>query len=204
MNGARIVIFDNYDSFTWNLHHYIRSWMQTEVPVILNDAPDWTFAESADLIVLSPGPGLPATSNRLMECIHHFAPQKALLGICLGHQALAEYTGAQLKNLRRVYHGVASPLTDAMPEKKHVFTPFFPMQAGRYHSWAVDENSLDGDWQILQRSHDGEIMAMEHLKFPWLGMQYHPESVMTDQGPDLLKTVVAHLLARKNFENHGA
>lgn len=199
MNLPKVCIFDNYDSFTWNLHHYLEAFLSADVPVIKNDEKDWTKLEDSDILLLSPGPGLPQESGRLMECLASFGPKKALLGVCLGHQALALHTGGQLYNLEQVWHGKMSWTQDAQPHEKHVLQHFCPMEVGRYHSWAVKETSLNSEWQVLQKTRDGVIMAMEHQNFPWMGLQYHPESVLTPSGRQVLSEVLLHLHQRHAF-----
>jgi anthranilate synthase component 2 len=196
MSLPKVGIFDNYDSFTWNVHHYLEAFLEAEVPVIKNDDKDWTKLENCDIIILSPGPGLPQNSGRLMECLATFGPNKALLGICLGHQALALYTGGTLFNLSRVWHGKTSHIQDETPLSPHVLTSFCPMEVGRYHSWAVSTEKLSADWKLLQKTSDGILMAMEHQMFPWMGIQYHPESVLTIQGREALTAMVLHLYQR--------
>jgi anthranilate synthase component 2 len=193
MNLPKVVIFDNYDSFTWNLHHDVEALLGMDVPVIKNDEKDWNVLSASDLIILSPGPGLPETSGRLMECIATFGREKALLGVCLGHQALALHTGGTLFNLPNVWHGKTSVVEDALPEFTHVLQPFCPMTVGRYHSWAVEPTTLPEDWKVLQKTTEQVIMAMEHQVFPWMGVQYHPESILTERGREALLAMLTHL-----------
>jgi anthranilate synthase component II len=177
---SEICVFDNYDSFTYNLVHYLEASFDCAIPVVKNDDADWSALNAARLIVLSPGPGLPETSNRLMECLETYSTQKAILGVCLGHQALGLHTGAKLKRLHKVWHGKKSKL---LRSTNHLMFPKSEMpEVGRYHSWVVDTNTLDSDWKITATCPDKEIMAMWHAHYPWCGVQFHPESVLTDEG----------------------
>jgi anthranilate synthase component 2 len=184
---SRIVVVDNYDSFTYNLVHYFEELSGEKIAVIRNDQVYSGFTSEYDCFVLSPGPGLPEELDQLIalsgDLLEH---GKKVLGVCLGHQALAMATGARLKNLEEVHHGVShrvhqlgkSSLFESLPGQFSV---------GRYHSWVVDEPSLSTDWIITCRDEAGEIMAMEHRDRPAYGIQFHPESVLTPEGKKIIQ-----------------
>lgn len=181
----RILIVDNYDSFTYNLAHLIEKVIHQKVDVVLNDKLDFSQIECYDGIVLSPGPGIPEEAGLLLPFIKSFAPQKKILGVCLGHQAIAESFGAKLKNLDSVYHGVQteihildnSGLFKGLSKVEHV---------GRYHSWVVDPDSLSDQLKVTATDSDGNIMAFKHIKYQVEGIQFHPESIMTASGEKIM------------------
>jgi len=189
---SEICIFDNYDSFTYNLVHYLEARFGCSIPVIKNDALDWTALEAAKLIILSPGPGLPQTSNRLMECLAAFSGEKAILGVCLGHQALGLHSGAELKRLQRVWHGKKTTLVISGPH--FMFPHEKAPEVGRYHSWVVRNDTIGNDWDVTAYCPEGEIMAMWHKTKPWCGVQFHPESVLTQDGYFYLSLWCSYLL----------
>lgn len=183
----RILIVDNYDSFTYNLVHAVEAVLDQEVEVkrvdeiLLEDLP------SFDTIVFSPGPGLPSESPNLIPLISEaMRLNKRILGVCLGMQALAVADGGALKNLKLVRHGVSMPLVFSK-EKSLLFQKCgSDIEVGRYHSWVIDERSLGPHWKITSRDTDGEIMSMEHSEKPFFGIQFHPESVLTPEGRKIL------------------
>jgi anthranilate synthase component 2 len=186
----RILLLDNYDSFTWNLHHVLEP--LGAVTVKRNDGISVDEAASFDRIVLSPGPGLPSEAGILPELVRRLMPTHPILGICLGMQAIAEACGGSLYNQARVKHGVAVP---CMPE--HPTDPFFtgievPFEVGLYHSWAVDEGSLPKELRVTARSAEGVIMALRHNRFPTCGVQFHPESVLTPSGARMIRNWAKH------------
>jgi len=183
----KLLVFDNYDSFTYNLVHLAEKILHHKVDVCYNDAITIDEIRKYDKIILSPGPGLPVQSGILLEVIREFASQKSILGVCLGHQAIAEVFGANLHNLPMVYHGVASvikitdrdePLFQGLDEN---------IEVGRYHSWAVFPESMPDCLKVTAVDKDGCIMALRHLEYDVRAVQFHPESVMTPSGEKMLK-----------------
>jgi anthranilate synthase/aminodeoxychorismate synthase-like glutamine amidotransferase len=178
-----ILIIDNYDSFTYNLVQYVKeSHLAEKVTVLRNDAFELAELAIYDAFILSPGPGLPEESGLLLEVIKTYANQKPMLGICLGHQAIAEAFGGKLKQLEKVYHGVATAVS-------HSGNPVFAGQAssfmvGRYHSWVVED--LGSDLEVTAVDEQDAIMACEHKSLPIYGLQFHPESVLTPEGRGLM------------------
>lgn len=184
----KIVIIDNYDSFTYNLSHLLKV-LGAEVYVVRNDKFELKDLEQYDKIVLSPGPGIPSEAGLLLDVIRTYAGRKPILGVCLGHQAIGEVFGASLENLKEVYHGVQTEGTqlgndyifEGLPER---------VMMGRYHSWVVAKDSVPECLEVTAMSDDGEIMAMRHRKYDIHGIQFHPESVLTPEG----KTIVGNFL----------
>lgn len=184
----KIVIIDNYDSFTYNLSHLLKE-LGADVTVVRNDKFELKDLEQYDKIVLSPGPGIPSEAGLLLEVILTYAGRKPILGVCLGHQAIGEVFGASLENLKEVYHGVQTEGTqmgndyifDGLPER---------VMMGRYHSWVVAKDSVPECLEVTAMSDDGEIMAMRHRQYDIHGIQFHPESVLTPEG----KTIVGNFL----------
>ncbi len=183
----RILIVDNYDSFTFNLVHAIEAVLGQEVEVkrvneiLLEDLPNF------DILVFSPGPGLPSESPNLIPLITEaMRLNRRILGVCLGMQALAVADGGGLKNLERVHHGVSMPMV-LSEEKSQLFQNCgFTIEVGRYHSWVIEESRLSPNWKITSRDSEGEIMSMEHSEKPFFGIQFHPESVLTPEGRKIL------------------
>ena len=184
----KIVIIDNYDSFTYNLSHLLKE-LGADVTVVRNDKFELKDLEQYDKIVLSPGPGIPSEAGLLLEVIRTYAGRNPILGVCLGHQAIGEVFGASLENLKEVYHGVQTEGTqmgndyifDGLPER---------VMMGRYHSWVVAKDSVPECLEVTAMSDDGEIMAMRHCQYDIHGIQFHPESVLTPEG----KTIVGNFL----------
>jgi anthranilate synthase component 2 len=188
----RILVFDNYDSFTYNLVHLIEKITDAKVNVVRNDKIALEEIKQYDKIILSPGPGVPQEAGLLLPLIREYAAAKSILGVCLGHQAIGEAMGGKLKQLDKVFHGVA---TSVIPEKDPGFLfKNFPKQfrAGRYHSWVIDENFLPGELSITARDQNGIIMAVQHKQYDLSGVQFHPESIMTEHGETLLKNFIGH------------
>lgn len=181
-----ILVLDNYDSFTYNLVHYIEKYSTTEIHVYRNDEISLSEIDMYQKIVLSPGPGLPKDAGILCDVIKHFSLSKSILGICLGHQAIAEVFGGELYNLPEVYHGVghsvniikASAISAGIPKK---------FKAGRYHSWAVKKESLPDCFDVLMEDEDNVIMAIKHKEFDVYGLQFHPESILTEFGEKFIE-----------------
>jgi len=180
----KIIVIDNYDSFTYNLVHYFEE-LKCEVTVKRNDQVNIKEIEKFDKIVLSPGPGIPKEAGLLKEIISSFFNKKSILGVCLGHQAIAEVFGAELINLKTVYHGVASDINIIKEDPLFNDLPN-PLKVGRYHSWVVKE-PLPNDLEALAYDQNGQIMAFKHKTYNLRGVQFHPESILTEHGKDLLK-----------------
>lgn len=186
----KVVIIDNYDSFTFNLSHMVKE-LGAEVTVWRNDQFHMEDLQPFDKIILSPGPGIPEEAGLLLDTIRTYAPTKPILGVCLGHQAIGEVFGAQLTNLERVFHGIQTPcrkitedyLFDSLPET-------FPV--GRYHSWVVSKEDFPEDLEITALSDEGQIMALRHKKYDVRGIQFHPESVLTPDGKTIIKNWLTH------------
>jgi anthranilate synthase component II len=187
----KILVFDNYDSFTYNLVHLIEKIMGQKVEVFRNDEIPLEKVKEYDKIVLSPGPGLPEEAGLLLPLIKEYAGTKSILGVCLGHQAIGEAFGGRLINLSTVYHGVAtairfcngrkgtrSPLFEGLPQE---------IEVGRYHSWIVSEDQFPADLEVTARDEHNYIMGLEHRKYDVKGVQFHPESVLTPEGEKIMR-----------------
>ena len=182
----KILIFDNYDSFTYNLVHLVKELGYTDVDVFRNDKIALEDVAKYDKIILSPGPGIPSEAGLLLPLIKQYAGKKPILGVCLGHQAIGEAFGAQLKNLEDVYHGVATRINITQPD--YIFdTLGSELEVGRYHSWIVDNNGLPDCIEITATDNNGQIMALKHKEFDEHGVQFHPESVLTPAGETIVK-----------------
>lgn len=187
---SKILIFDNYDSFTYNLVHIVEKLKNTKVDVFRNDEIDLEKINEYDKIILSPGPGLPPQSGLLLPLIKEFASTKSILGVCLGQQAIAEAFGGSLVNLSTVFHGVATSIKINKNRVSRVNDIFLDLpneiMVGRYHSWVVNKNDFPKELKITAEDEDGEIMALEHLKYDLQAVQFHPESVMTPDGEKMI------------------
>ena len=181
----KIVIIDNYDSFTYNLAHLVKE-LGAEVTVFRNDQFQLSELDRFDKIILSPGPGIPSEAGLLMDVIKKYAGRKPMLGVCLGHQAIGEAFGAKLTNLSEVYHGVATsctqfgndPIFEGLPKR---------IEIGRYHSWVVDKSGFPDSLDITAVSDDGQIMGLKHKNYDIRGIQFHPESVLTPDGKKMIQ-----------------
>ena len=182
-----LLILDNYDSFTYNLVQYIQEILEQEVDVIRNDQITLDEVDKYDAIVLSPGPGLPAEAGIMPQLIQRYHKTKRILGVCLGHQAIGEAMGASLHNLADVFHGVATPM-QVTDDSELLFQGIDKeFQAGRYHSWVIQKDSLPEALIVTATDDNGEIMAMRHRDYPVHSVQFHPESVMTPDGMQMLR-----------------
>jgi len=182
----KILVLDNYDSFTYNLVHYVLELVEATVDVIRNDQIALEEVDKYDVIILSPGPGLPADAGIMPALIKKYYQEKPILGVCLGHQAIGEAFGSNLDNLKRVYHGIETPVDITKKDSvlfENIPTPF---KAGRYHSWVVKPEELTEALEVTATAEDGVIMAMRHREYPVYGVQFHPESVMTPYGKKML------------------
>jgi anthranilate synthase component 2 len=194
MLNMKILVFDNYDSFTYNLVHLVEKIIGNPVDVFRNDQISMEDVQAYDKIILSPGPGIPSEAGLLLPLIKKYAPTKSILGVCLGHQAIGESFGGKLVNLSKVYHGVASPLNiiPQNPRNSTVNADLFEgltdgFMAGRYHSWIIDPNDFPKSLEITAMDDNGHIMALRHRTYDVLGVQFHPESVLTPTGELIMR-----------------
>lgn len=181
----RVVLIDNYDSFTYNLSHLMKE-LGVEVSVVRNDQFKMADLESYSKIVLSPGPGIPSEAGLLTDVIRTYAGRKPILGVCLGHQAIGEVFGARLENLSDVFHGVATPCHIVADD------PLFSglerdITVGRYHSWVVSREQLPDCLEVTAISDEGQVMALRHREQNVRGIQFHPESVLTPEGRKMIQ-----------------
>lgn len=184
----KIVIIDNYDSFTYNLSHLVKS-LGAQVTVLRNDRFDLPQIEQFDKIILSPGPGIPSEAGLLLDVIRNYAGRKSMLGVCLGHQAIGEVFGGRLENLSEVFHGVATEGTQF--GKDYIFKGLPErIVMGRYHSWVVSREEFPECLEITAESDEGQIMALRHRRFDIHGIQFHPESVLTPDGAAIIKNFI--------------
>jgi anthranilate synthase component 2 len=181
----KILIFDNYDSFTYNLFHLVKELGYKEVEVHRNDKISLDEAGQFDKIILSPGPGIPSEAGLLLPLIKRYAPEKSILGVCLGHQAVAEAFGGKLINLEEVYHGVATPVNIIAEHRLFAGLPQI-VEVGRYHSWIADRQGFPDELQITATDSEGQVMALKHRCFDVHGVQFHPESVLTPDGKTIM------------------
>lgn len=187
----KILILDNYDSFTYNLVHYVEANPNFQVDVFRNDEISLDDVSNYETIILSPGPGLPKDAGILKELIKKYAPTKKILGVCLGMQAIGEVYGSTLINLEDVFHGVATPLTvldlddllfKGLPESFDI---------GRYHSWVVSKDNFPKELTITSVEENGQIMSLKHKEFNLYGVQFHPESILTEYGKEMINNFLA-------------
>lgn len=181
----KILLLDNYDSFTYNLLHMVKQLGNTEIEVHRNDKIALEEIGRFDKIILSPGPGIPSEAGILLDVIKTYAPTKSILGVCLGEQAIGEAFGATLENLKEVHHGISSAIKVLRPD------PLFEglgesFEAGRYHSWVVSHENFPDCLEITAEDNEGEIMALRHRTYDVKGIQFHPESVLTPQGMQII------------------
>lgn len=186
----KILVFDNYDSFTYNLVHLVEKITHGKVDVFRNDELPMEKVKEYDKIILSPGPGIPSEAGMLLPLIKEYAASKCILGVCLGHQAIGEAFGGTLTNLSTVYHGVATPIS-VKSEKSGVRSGLFDglpdtIEVGRYHSWVIDDKNFPTELEITARDANNYIMALQHKNFDVQGVQFHPESVLTPDGEKII------------------
>jgi anthranilate synthase component 2 len=191
----KVLVFDNYDSFTYNLVHLVEKILHQKVDVHRNDQIPLEKVADYDKIILSPGPGVPSEAGMLLPLIKEYAPKKSILGVCLGHQAIGEAFGGKLVNLSTVYHGVATPVkkvrletSDVKREESDLFDGLpEQFEVGRYHSWIVSEEGFPKELEVTAKDEQGYIMGLQHKSFDVQGVQFHPESVLTPQGEVILR-----------------
>ncbi|GHN02973.1 aminodeoxychorismate/anthranilate synthase component II [Cytophagales bacterium WSM2-2] len=182
----KILVLDNYDSFTYNLVHIIRA-LGHQPDIFRNDKIAVEEVSRYDKILLSPGPGIPDEAGIMKEVIRTYLPSKSILGICLGHQGIAEVFGAELYNIPDVLHGVTSTATVKDVSEKLFQNVPSKFQCTHYHSWAVKPDSIPSDLKVTSTNEDGLVMALSHVKYDVRGVQFHPESVMTPEGPKMIE-----------------
>tara|TARA_R110000868_G_scaffold220257_3_gene471404 strand:+ start:1863 stop:2540 length:678 start_codon:yes stop_codon:yes gene_type:complete len=182
---TKVLVIDNYDSFTYNLVHYLED-LKCDVTVVRNNKLSLDDVEPFDKIVLSPGPGIPDEAGLLKPIIKRFAPTKSILGVCLGQQAIAEVFGGTLINLENVYHGVATKVTITVDDESLFKGLEKEIEVGRYHSWVVSPD-LPDVLEATSFDENGQIMSLRHKVYDVKGVQYHPESVLTPNGKQILK-----------------
>ena len=185
----KILVIDNYDSFTYNLVHYLED-LNCEVTVYRNDEFDIDEVKKFDKILLSPGPGIPDEAGLLKEVIKVYSPSKSILGVCLGQQAIGEVFGGTLVNLEKVYHGVATNVTILVDDETLFEGLEKQIEVGRYHSWVINSEGFPENLEITSTDENGQIMSIRHKKFDVKGVQFHPESVLTRHGKKMLENWV--------------
>lgn len=197
-DGLKILVFDNYDSFTYNLVHLVEKITHQKVDVYRNDEIPLEEVNKYNKIILSPGPGIPEEAGLLLPLIKQYAPTKSILGVCLGHQAIGQAFGGQLTNLTSVYHGIATPITvnrlsstdggQGNTVSGGLFSGLGDeFIVGRYHSWVVSEEGFPNTLEVTARDEHNFIMALQHKTFDVQGVQFHPESVLTPGGETIMR-----------------
>ncbi len=186
-----ILVFDNYDSFTYNLVHLVEKITHQKVDVFRNDEIALEDVDKYDKIILSPGPGIPEEAGLLLPLIKCYAATKSILGVCLGHQAIGQAFGGTLTNLSSVYHGVATPITvNRQPStvNRRLFNGLpDEIIVGRYHSWVVNDEGFPAELEVTARDENNFIMALQHKTYDVQGVQFHPESVLTPEGEKIMR-----------------
>ena len=182
----QILVIDNYDSFTYNLVHYLED-LDCKVTVMRNDEFELQEVEKFDKILLSPGPGVPDEAGLLKDVIRKYASTKSILGVCLGQQAIGEVFGGSLINLEKVYHGVATNITLSVSDESLFEGLATEFEVGRYHSWVIANDGFPSDLEITSIDENGQIMSIRHKTFDVKGVQFHPESVLTPNGKKILE-----------------
>lgn len=182
-----ILVIDNYDSFTYNLVYYIEKITGEKTDVYRNDEITIDEVDRYKKILLSPGPGIPNEAGICLDLVRRYAPTKSIIGICLGHQAIAEAFGGRLLNLSQVHHGVKSQVT-ILNNREPLFSGIPAiLEAGRYHSWVVERDSLPSCFTITCEDKEGIVMGISHKQYDLRGLQFHPESVLTEYGMDIMR-----------------
>ncbi len=185
--NMKLLVFDNYDSFTYNLVHLVEKILHQKVEVHRNDQITLEQVKNYDKIILSPGPGIPEEAGLLLPLIKEYAASKSILGVCLGQQAIGEAFGGKLTNLSKVYHGVATPCK-IVKEDVDLFAGLAEeFEVGRYHSWVVSRDGFPDELEITAVDENDMIMALQHKTYDVRGVQFHPESVLTPQGEQILR-----------------
>jgi anthranilate synthase component 2 len=186
----RLLILDNYDSFTYNIVHAVRQ-LGVNPDVVRNDRISLPDFEQYDKIIISPGPGIPSEAGILTQFLAEYADRKPILGVCLGHQAIGERFGARLRNLDDVYHGIQTPININVAD--YIFDGLDRrLPVGRYHSWIVDTADFPSVLEVTATDEEGNIMAMRHRQFDVRGVQFHPESILTPDGLRIFDNWLKH------------
>ena len=186
----KLLIIDNYDSFTYNIVHAVKELGVTPT-VLRNDKLTVDDVEKYDKVIISPGPGIPSEAGIMPEVLRRYAGVKPILGICLGHQAIGERFGAKLRNLTEVYHGIKTPIN--IVKDDYLFDGLNTrLQVGRYHSWVIDSEGFPEELEITALSDDNEIMAIRHKIHDIRGVQFHPESILTTDGIKIIENWLRH------------
>jgi anthranilate synthase component 2 len=183
----KILVFDNYDSFTYNLVHLVEKITNEKVDVYRNDEISLEDVNAYDKIILSPGPGIPSEAGLLLPLIKQYAAKKSILGVCLGHQAIGEAFGGTLTNLSKVYHGVATPIKITNTTSQILRGLPETIEVGRYHSWIISNENFPEELEVTATDDNGYIMALQHKTYDVQGVQFHPESVLTPDGEIILR-----------------
>jgi len=182
---VKVLIIDNFDSFTYNLHHYVREFVEDCI-VVRSSKISEVDIENYDKIILSPGPSLPSDHPVIFDVLKMYSKTKSILGICLGHQAIVEFFDGNLENLQNVKHGVSSG--NQIIEDDSIFQGISKeFQIAHYHSWVAEKDSLPNCLRITSENKDGLIMSVSHKKYDLKGIQFHPESVLTENGKLIIK-----------------
>ncbi|MEL6719052.1 MAG: aminodeoxychorismate/anthranilate synthase component II [Bacteroidota bacterium] len=191
----KVLVIDNYDSFTYNLVQYIQEILEEEIDVYRNDQIALEAVDAYDVIILSPGPGVPSEAGIVPDVIKKYAANKKIFGVCLGHQAIGEAFGGELHNLDDVLHGIETPIQ--VTDQEEVLFQNMPASfiGGRYHSWVVKKENLPKDFVITSEDEKGIIMGIRHKKYDVRGVQFHPESIMTEHGMTMLKNYLNYCKA---------
>ncbi|MFN5422902.1 MAG: anthranilate synthase component II [bacterium] len=193
MSTKKLLVLDNYDSFTYNLVHLAHEIIGHDVDVFRNDEISLDDVGNYEKILLSPGPGIPEEAGILLPVIRRYATTRSIFGVCLGHQAIGESFGGELSNLSSVYHGVSTPITLQSDLKVSSFNNDWflnlpsTLEVGRYHSWVVKDEGFPSDLEVTSRDDKGMIMSLRHRTFDVQGVQFHPESVLTPDGKRMLE-----------------
>ncbi len=183
----KLMLFDNYDSFTYNLVHLVEKLLHVRVDVYKNDEIPLEKVKGYDKLILSPGPGIPKEAGNLLPLVKEYASSKSILGVCLGHQAIAESFGATLLNLDTVFHGVSTPIRLFKNNSKLFKGLDAVVEAGRYHSWIVSKENFPEELEITAEDENNYIMGLKHKKFDVQAVQFHPESILTPCGEQIIK-----------------
>lgn len=187
----KLLVFDNYDSFTYNLVHLVEKILHQKVDVFRNDQIALEQVQEYDKIILSPGPGIPEEAGLLIPLIKEYASTKSILGVCLGQQAIGEAFGGTLTNLSKVYHGVATSCSIVIEDVKLFKGLPSEIEVGRYHSWVVDREGFPKELEITAVDENNIIMALRHKNYDVRGVQFHPESVLTPMGEQIMRNWLA-------------
>ena len=187
----KVLVIDNYDSFTYNLVHILRELGVGEsMKIVRNDQFEIDEVEEYDHVLLSPGPGLPKDAGLMPKVIERYAKSKNILGVCLGHQGIGEVFGATLLNLPQVYHGMVTPIEVVLNDPLFNGLPS-AFNVCRYHSWVIEKGTLPEDMEVTSIAENGNIMSIRHKEYNIRGVQFHPESIMTEHGKTLMKNWLA-------------